>query len=387
MIIGSTFPMLSLWIDECWGDKAKIGQLFGTIALVSILSQQMWGYLGDMVWSRRRILLFNLPLAMAGLVAAAVTRHWPLFLGLWVVIAFFMNPVNPFLNAIVMGSREGRGRYPQIRAWGTIGFLIACLSSGWLADRFSTAWVAFPLAVGAGFCTWLWLWRVDTPHRPPQRRVSFAQVQRYFLSQPHFLWFLAALIINRAAHGPAVIFQAFLAKGMGGEGETHLAAVSLYVIGALAELPVLFFGGALLARFGELRCLMWSTGIGVLRFILTPLMGLSGLMAIQIFHGFTFGLFYLAGVSWIDRHTPGEIKTSAQTIFTMVFFGLASLIGTPLGGWLYERFGQEHATGLFWGAAAVIALSLMAFVGVVRSEPEGPPADVLPLPGETPAGQ
>jgi PPP family 3-phenylpropionic acid transporter len=386
-LIGATFPMVGLWVEHQWGDKTKVGLLMGGIGLMQLLSQQMWGYLGDMVFPRRRILLFNMGVAVPLVFLTGFTGSWPVFWAVWIVIAFFMTPVNPMMNAIVMGSVHGQRRYSEIRGWGTIGFVVACLTAGTLSVVFGTPWVTFPIALIGGGVAWLWLWRIHTPHVPPEIRAPFAQVQRFFFSQPHFLWFLIALFINRVAHAPMAYFQAFRAKELAPEGWGDFFGNSLYIVGAVPEIIVLFFGDRLLARFGELRCLMWTTGIAVIRFALVPVVGLPGLIGLQCLHGFTFGLYYIAGVSWMNRHTPDEIKTSAQTIYTMTFFGMAALIGNPVFGKLMDVFGADHQRELFWLGSLVIGLSLMALAGAIRSEPEGPPPRRLPLPGETPYNQ
>lgn len=386
LIVGATFPAISLWAVEQWDNKELVGYLMGVIALASLLGQQMWGYLADMVWPRRRILLMNIAAAMVLLAINSQLTSVSLFLLTWFCIAFFMTPINPMMNAIIMGSEHGRGQYSGIRAWGTVGFVFACFGSGLFADRYGTNWVAYPLALIGGTLTWLWFWKVHTPHVPPKRHVPFIQVQRFFLSRRHFVWFILALFLNRFAHGPMMLFQMFRAKDLAPVGWENRAATSLFVVGSIAEVLVFFFGDRLLRRFGELRLLAWATGIAVVRFALVPLLSLPWLISLNVLHAATFGLFYLASVSWMHRHTPEPIKTSAQTLHTMIFFGLSPLLGNPLFGRLYERFGDTHQIAIFWGGSLVILASMILLIGAMRAEPVGPP-EKLPIPGETPAGQ
>lgn len=387
MVVGATYPMVAMWVEEAWGEKGKVGLMMGAIGLVQLSSQQLWGYLGDMVWSRRSILMVNMGVAMPLLLLSGLTTDWAVFLLVWVGVTFFMTPVNPFMDAIVMSSVRGRGRYGEIRAWGTIGFVLACLLVGYLARVCGTTWVCFPTGFAAGTAAWLWLWRIHAPHIPPKDRPPFHRVQHFFLARSHFVWFLLALLINRMADSPMVLFQVFLAKNLAPAGWGDLVGTALFVVAATAEVVALLHSDRLLARFGELRCLVWATGAGLIRFVLTPIVGLPGLFALQLLHALSFGLYFVAGVSWMDRHAPREFKTSAQTLYTMVFFGLAPLVGNPLFGWLWDRLGEEHLREIFWGGSLILALSLVALSGAIRSEPPRAPAETLPLPGETPAGQ
>lgn len=386
-LVGATYPMVSLWVEEQWGAKAKVGLLMGGIGLMQLMSQQMWGYLGDMVFARRNILLFNMGLAIPVIFISGLADTWIMFWIAWFLIGLFMTPINPMMNTIVMGSAHGKDHFSSIRAWGTLGFVVACGITGIAAVIFQTAWVTFPIALVGGTAAWLWEWRIHTPHIPPKRRASFAQVQRFFLTQPHFYWFMIAMFINRLGHAPMVLFQVFRAKELAPEGWGDFFATWIYVIGAIPEVVVLMYGDRIMKRFGELRLIMWTTGLAMLRFALVPLANLPGLLVLQLLHAFTFGLYYIAGVSWMNRHTPEPIKTSAQTIHTMTFFGLAAVIGNPIFGKLMDRFGDNYERELFWGGALVIGLSFMALAGAIRAEPTGPPSDSTLYPGETPVNQ
>jgi PPP family 3-phenylpropionic acid transporter len=384
-LIGSVFPLLSLWVEQVFVDKAKIGMMLGGIALVSLLTMQAWGYAADMLWPRRGIMLVNVPIAVLILFFSSWATFWPLFLMLQILQAIFIMPVDPILNSVVLGSREGRDHFAAIRAWGTIGFIVACLLGGLLADVFKTAWIAFPMVLAGGALWWLSLWLLDTPHLPPAQRPAFAKVQHFFLSQPHFAWFLGAVFLFQMIYAPLVILQVFLVRGLTGDTLTHTAAASLYIIGALAELPIFLFGDRILRRFGELPCVVVGAAAGIFRFGLVPFVGIRGLLALQCLHAFTFGLFYLAGITWMNRHTPDEYRSSAQTMYLFVT-SLASFIGHPIGGKLFDLLGADHIAPLFLGGTAIIALSIVGFLRVARVRPISPVPAVLPLPRESASG-
>ena len=75
------------------------------------------------------------------------------------------------------------------------------------------------------------------------------------------------------------------------------------------------------------------------------------LLAIQLTHAFTFGVFYLAGVQTVDAFVPDRLRATAQGLFASVTFGLGGLVGNTLAGLLYQPLGMA---GLY-AVAAVLA--------------------------------
>lgn len=364
-LIGSTYPLMALYVKEVFGTQTAVGLMYAAISLMSLLTMQMWGYAGDMLVAKRTILLVNVACAISALFVSGFVAWFPLFLMLQLVMAFFAVPFDPILNASVMNSRHGRAHFSEIRSWGTLGFLLALAVASTLADWHGTPWVAFPVNFAGGVVFWLTLWLIRTPHRPPAVRTPFLHVQRFFLLQPHFAWFFATVLLNRMAHEPAVIYQAFVAPDLATEGWHYRAAGSLYFIGAFAELPVFFFGDRIVRRIGEVHCLMISVVLAAIRFALIPTVGLWGLMGLQTLHAASFGLFYIAGITWVNRRTPDSLRASGQTTYMMAG-QIAALCGLPLVGWIHDVVGHENLAWIFWGLAALMASTLFGFIRVAR---------------------
>ena len=93
---------------------------------------------------------------------------------------------------------------------------------------------------------------------------------------------------------------------------------------------------------------------------------------------FSFGLFYLSGITWMNRHTPDAYRTSGQTMYMLVG-GTAAAIGHPLGGALFDKLGLENIEYLFWAGSFMMALSIVAFLQVGRV-PVTDPSPVVSMP-------
>lgn len=73
--------------------------------------------------------------------------------------------------------------------------------------------------------------------------------------------------------------------------------------------------------------------------------------------GASFSLIWSAGVIKADAIAPPGMKSRAQGLLGMVYFGLGSGVGALLGGIVYEHYGSAF----MWGMVLVL-LCLSAFV-------------------------
>jgi PPP family 3-phenylpropionic acid transporter len=104
------------------------------------------------------------------------------------------------------------------------------------------------------------------------------------------------------------------------------------------------------------------------------------MVALQLLHGFTFGVFMVASVTWLNRIVPGRLRASAQALFASAVYGLGGVVGYLAFG---ELFDLMPARGLFFVAACLEALPL-ALVFLLPSRAPTGAATVLGSTGVPP---
>ena len=62
-------------------------------------------------------------------------------------------------------------------------------------------------------------------------------------------------------------------------------------------------------------------------------------LLIQLLHGPTFSLMWVAGISYADKIAPAGLEATAQGLFSGVMLGIGSAAGAFLGGLLYDHVG------------------------------------------------
>eukprot|EP01065_Artemidia_motanka_P047151 TRINITY_DN7313_c0_g1_i1.p1 TRINITY_DN7313_c0_g1~~TRINITY_DN7313_c0_g1_i1.p1 ORF type:complete len:465 (+),score=88.16 TRINITY_DN7313_c0_g1_i1:114-1508(+) len=78
-------------------------------------------------------------------------------------------------------------------------------------------------------------------------------------------------------------------------------------------------------------------------------------LPLEPLHGITFACFCTAAVTEVHNTAPPGTETAAQGVLSAVIFGLGPLVGTSVGGYVYDAFSPAI---LFRGYAAVLATVL-----------------------------
>jgi PPP family 3-phenylpropionic acid transporter len=96
------------------------------------------------------------------------------------------------------------------------------------------------------------------------------------------------------------------------------------------------------------------------RFSSLPLLALA-----QVLHAFTFGLFHVSAVGHTHRIFPPALRSSGQSLYSSLTYGLGNLLGFFGSALLVERIGIR---GLFAVSAGVALLALLLTLRLDREE-------------------
>jgi PPP family 3-phenylpropionic acid transporter len=131
--------------------------------------------------------------------------------------------------------------------------------------------------------------------------------------------------------------------------------------GVAAEVAFLLWFPRLEGRF-RLRTLLAVAFAGsALRWVLlSRAEGAVAVIALQLLHGLTFGLFWGSAVAALGRVVPPQLRATGQAIFSAVVFGGGNALGYQLSGLAYDHYGV--AAPLFWWAGLI---ELVPLTGVL----------------------
>lgn len=352
--MGAYLPFIGLYYRQGGLSLAQIGVLVALPGLLQLVSAPLWGLLADTLRLRRTLL----PLAIFGtlppvlLIGRGASFGW--LLALVAAMSLLAAPVVPLADsATLMLLGANRERYGAQRLWGTVGWGVSTVLSGWLIERLGLR-ALFPcylllaaLAAAAALAL---------PHTPlPQ--VDLRAAGRTLLRDRRWVRLLGCTLLIGCCNGVVSSFLSLYLQDLGASGrEIGLA----YTIASLSELPLMALSPRLLRRWGTrplLVCAGLCYALRVLIYIALPTPGWA--LAAQMIHGFCFAMLWTAGVVEAHRLAPAGLEATAQSLFGVAVSGIASAIASAVGGRIYGTFGAAALFGSGATAALLGALGLL----------------------------
>jgi PPP family 3-phenylpropionic acid transporter len=357
--VGAWWAYLPIYYRDLGLGLAIIGLLTALSAGIQLVTAPGWGALAD------RFPRSRLSLAVAALVAAAGAAGLglstsPLAITAAVaVLAVGLGGIAPVLDARTLDLLGARPqRYGQVRAIGSMAFIVVTVLVGFLLDRSGPGalfLVYVPALVVTGLVS------LAVPRRGVGHRHALLPGLDAFLRAPGVLLFLAGALLTWLTLGAVNGFYSIQVVALGG---TAQLAGLVWVVGAIVEIPVMWSHPRLAARAGTGRLLVIGAAVFAARSALAAVAPDAGwLVAISPLMGIGYGLFLVGGVSFVANRAPAGLQATAQGVLAAVI-GLATILGTGLGGFVA---GATSIPGLFAAAAAGGAGALVIVAIAARS--------------------
>jgi PPP family 3-phenylpropionic acid transporter len=340
-------PFLVIYYQELGLKGSQIGVLAGLPALVSGVSGPIWGAFFDRT-SRKRLTLL-LAIAGAILLGLAISRFnsFTLLIPVVTLFAFFSSTIPPLVDSTTMAELGGqKQKYGQYRMWGAIGWGVFGPIIGWLIEVFSiqASFWTYAVLMAVGFLIALRIPVSGSLGSPS------GGVLHQFLADRRWLPFLGFAFASGMVLS---IISNFLFIYLRDLGANEFTLGWTLTVATLSEIPVLFFSNHLLKRWSPTQLMLAAIFLFALRSFAYTLIDAPWMaLLIQLLHGSTFSLMWIAGVSYADAISPAGLHATAQGLFSGVMMGVGSGVGAFLGGWFYEQAGLVNLFRL----AAMIAL-------------------------------
>jgi PPP family 3-phenylpropionic acid transporter len=375
--IGVSEPYLTPFWRSLGFSSSQLGLLTAIGPAVALFAPFLWGAYADATRQGGRIFLLNT------WVAALVALLFPNLRGLFpvgvavLVYALFRTPLIPLANSMTFRALAGhRQGYAGIRLWGTIGYIVMAVGTGVLVDRIGLRAGMYGIALTMLVCG-LVGWQGHSREGFNLSPVPLGGLLQLIRNR-QFGLLLCATCLAQVSFGPYTTFFTIHLERL---GLSRGFAGTAWALAAGSELLVMLWWQRMCARASAHTWLTVALAAHALRWILSiTAHGPGVLLAIQVTHALTFGVFYLAAVQMVDALAPDGLRATAQGVFASVTFGLGGLAGNSLAGLLYEPLGMAW----LYAAAAALAASATVLYWTGTRPPVA--AGYLPL-GHIPGGE
>lgn len=339
---------LGIWLTDKGLTPSEIGFVNSAPILMILVFNLGVGRIADRAKDWRDVIV-------AGSLIAAVmpfllffpNSFWPILI-LWTLSVIPYTLVMPVAEAATMRMTRRRGtEYARLRAFGTVGYVFAMVTTGFIADRLGPASfvpIFCVLAViRAGASLILPNFREPGEVRVPSVKDAHKLVE---VMKPWFILPILGFAVVQSTH---YVLTAFGAMAWKNAGVPPAWIGPLLSLGAIAEVMMMFGFTRFARRFTARHLIMTAGIVGCIRWFVVALDPPIWILAItQLSHAFTFALGYLGMINFIANWTDDDVAAQAQS-FAVVLQQAMAIFSTIFFGFLFEPLGL-HA---FYVASAI----------------------------------
>lgn len=341
--------------------RDQIGYVMAIGSVVAIMGQPFWGYWSDKIQSTKKVLIFVmlLSLMLSFLFFSASSFLWLLLL--YALFMFFKSSNGPLTESIaVQFATTHNKNYGAIRMWGAVGVGTGSLVIGYLVGWVGIGQVGWIYAAIILAALPLALLLTDYRKKSAETAISLSAVKK-LLSKKEYLWVLLLSFLIMITHKMNDSLFAIYLSDLGAPASQVGYA---WMLATFSSVPAFIFTGMLIRRFHELPIIMVAAFLYAIRwFMYSAFDDPQILTYLQLAHGVTFPVFFVAALYYVTRLIPRELVATGHTIFLAVIMGMTGLVGSAGGGWIMEFISPQVAYQV--GAGFSLCGAVMAGMTIV----------------------
>ncbi|MRH44271.1 MFS transporter [Aquibacillus halophilus] len=338
----------------------QIGWVLAIGPMAAIISQPFWGYMSDKYQTVKRIIMICLIGVLLFSTIFFQMDSLTTILIMGASLFFFAAPVGALGDSLSQRRADALGKsFGGIRMWGSIGFATSSLLVGEILSVVGIKHILWPYLFFATLALLVTFILKDV--KVETKPIQFSDVKVLLKNKPFiiFLFFIMFLTITHRANDSFI--GIYIASLGGSESIIGLS----WFIGVTSEALVFAFAAFWFRKFHPLIFIIAAGLLYSFRwFSYSIIDDPSIVVAFQVLHGLTFGVFYLSAFQYVTRLIPKNVQSTGHLLFVSVFFGLSGIIGSLIGGALIDTAGTETLY-LIMGFLALLGSILLTIYHVL----------------------
>lgn len=366
LIYGVQLTYLPVWLDARGLSAPAIAFATSAPLFLRLVFTPAVAFFADRAGAHRLAIIL---LGWTGfwLLLAMSQAHSPSVLaGLVVIVLMTLQSIMPLTDTVAMRAVRTHGiDYGGMRLWGSLTFIVATLTAGWLVE-WRGADVIVWMLVAATLATVLVTHLLPPPGRDEKsaaRGLLLADVLA-LASAPRFLLFVIASSGIQASHAMFYVFGVLHWRQL---GLSATAIGFLWAVGVIAEIVLFWLSRRAPAALGPLVLILAGGLAGVLRWsAMATDPPFAALVVLQVLHALTYAATHLGAMHFIATAVSEEKQGTAQALLSTFTAGIAMGAAILLAGIAYQGFGgggymaMAVLSGIGVTAVAVLAKSMTA---------------------------
>jgi MFS transporter, PPP family, 3-phenylpropionic acid transporter len=352
--LGAFLPYFNLYCHHLGFTGFQIGVLSSIRTLATALFPMLWGALADKFIIQRPLFILCNCVSAAIWALYLFTAEFTPMLVITGFYGFFYAPIISFLESFSMdllGSEKTR--YGQLRAWGSISFIVVVIAVGQMIDALSSHIILGLILIVSGLQAYCAM-RIPAPavhEKAPKLTIAKPVINR------RILIFLCCAFLMLASHGT---YYGFFSIHLENLGYSATFIGLSWAIASIAEIFIMLASEKIFRRFSYETVLLFSFLIAVFRWIFMSFAISAWLILLtQILHAATYGAFHMASILYMDKLTPGGAKTLGQAVNNAVTYGFGIMAGFLINGYGFDLIGAQKLFAISGGLALIGGIILL----------------------------
>jgi PPP family 3-phenylpropionic acid transporter len=353
---GVSLPYIGLWLKAEGLTGAEIGALLAAPMLARVVTGPLIAVWADGFRLRRTALGVLAGVSALAYAALALGTGLAPRFAAWFVAATAIGACVPLIDVLALRRARADGfDFGRPRGVGSLAFVAANVTMGALLAAGTRDLIVLWIVGFAGLACLVALTllpREPVGDGPTRKRDRFAGLGR-LLGDPLFLTAIVSVGLIQAAHA---FYYGFSTLVWTEQGISEAWTGLLWAFGVGVEIVFLWFLGPWRNRLGPERLLVLGGAGAVVRWTAMAFAPpLWALWPLQALHALSFAASFMAGLELLERLSPPESATAAQTLSSALSAGLLIGLATVISGPLYDAY----------GAGGYLAMATMAGLGLV----------------------
>ena len=371
---GAWFATLGLALTKT-GMSDAIGGGYGSAPLAAIIAPLFLGLIADRLFPSQQVMGVLMLAGGAILLAIPHLAAGPdkADLLVWLILAHMLcyMPTLGLSNTIAFTHIPSQDKFPMIRVWGTIGWIVAGLvvgTTGWdgTLTIFTLGGVSAML-LGV-FCFFL-------PNTPPPLKDQPMNLRSLFMVDAFRLltdWnFLVFAVCSTLICIPLAYYYGSTSQFLGQAG--FIATGATMTLGQMSEIFFMLLIPFFFRRLGVKMMILIGMACWVGRYLLfaygAPSQATWMLLLAVALHGICYDFFFVTGFMYTDQKAPREIRGQAQGLLVFLTQGIGMFFGYRImaAGDLFGKIPLDFTIGRF-GQQVTDGPALAAAIDEARGE-------------------
>lgn len=345
---GTANAYAGIWLSQQNLTDMQIGLVNSVPVAVLLVINIFVGRIADRASDWRQVIVFGAMVSAISATGLFFANGFAAILMVFVLTATAQSMIVPVADAAALHlTARSKGGLGVMRGLATLGYLFGLVLSGFLIGHFGS-WLFVPLFAGLSFAR---LWGATILPRFKTMIDVHSQSREHHFRDFLQPWLALPLLGWAIVYGTHYVLNGFQSLIWSEQGYSPTTISLLIGVGAVSEAVAFFLYQKVADRLRARWIILLSSVVTVLRWwAMSHDPATATLVALQLLHGITFALGFLACVTYIGRNSPVNVAAEAQSFF-LVLQQISAIAVITVFSWLASGTSAEA-----FGGNAVMAL-------------------------------